>query len=130
MLGEVRRRVGELLLALGDVWNDVGPPRQVLLEEHAAVVIGDRRALGGVGHDHEVIAGEVAAGRCLDGDLQALSEDRRGHRTAEVEAPPHGASRGQDVIDRSEIHRVTSVNPAADVRGGRRVRPALTAKAV
>ena len=83
----------------GGSGGDVGVPR-------AAIDLGDGRPLVGVGDHDEAPELQVAAGRRLQGDLEALLDQLEGHRPVEVEPTAHGPRRGEQLVGVGDVdHR-------------------------
>jgi len=108
VLGQVRRRVDDALELRG-AWvagrelgaaGELSAPVEV---EAALVEAPEAGALVGVGHDDEVPALRVGAGRRLERDLDAALDHLRRDGALEVQTLPDGARRGEEAIDDGEI---------------------------
>ena len=68
---------------------------------------------GLVAHDDPAPAAEVAAGRRLLGEVDAVEQQLVVDRALEVEPAPHGAGRRQDLVDVAwiDVHVVTISGP-------------------
>ena len=74
--------------------------------EGRLVHVADAGLGRGVGDHDPAPQLKVAAGRCLEGQLQAVEHHAAVDRSGEVEPAPHGAGRRQDPVDGSRLgHR-------------------------
>ena len=92
-------------LGAGVALGVLGARHRAVHLEVRAVHVGDRGLQLGVLDDDPVPALAVRAGRRLQGDLQALLDDRPIDRLVEVEALAHGAGRGEHLVGRQvQLH--------------------------
>src|ERR1700756_6068447 len=88
-----RLRAGSSLNPIGD--RERGRDDQVPC---AAVHIGDRATLFGIGDDDEAPVLHVARRRCLHRDLQAFPDQADGNRFRQIETFAHRAGRSQQCV--------------------------------
>ena len=98
VLGQVLRRRHHLLLRVAGAAQPLGGgghERQRRLPVQLAELV----LHGLVAHDHPAAAAEVAAGGRLLGEVDAVEQQLVVDRALEIEPPPHGAGRRQDLVD-------------------------------
>ena len=112
VLGEVRGRCHHLLAGVAGAPQPLGGgghERQRRLAVELAELVLDRL----VADDDPAAAAEVAAGRCLLGEVDAVEQQLVVDRSLEVEPPAHRTGRRQHLVDLGEVevHAGTLLEP-------------------